>query len=65
MSCTRHSWLIERYFNNLLDTSIIRPGDALNGFRNAVIRPDAILKGWNFFKANWDTVYRRYIKAYQ
>ena len=59
MSCTRASWLIDRYLDNLLNNNTIRTTDALSGFRNIAIRPDSIIKSWNFFRANWDEVYRR------
>jgi hypothetical protein len=59
MSCARSSWLIDRFLDNLLNTSIIRSTDALSGFRNIAIRPDSIIKAWNFFRANWVEIYRR------
>jgi hypothetical protein len=36
-----------------------RTTDALSGFRNVAIRPDAIIKSWNFFRENWDEVFSR------
>ena len=60
MSCTRLSWLVDRFLDNLFDTNVIRTTDALSGFRSIAIRPDAIIKSWNFFKSNWNEVYRRY-----
>ena len=38
-----------------------RTTDALSGFRNVAIRPDAIIKSWNFFRENWDEVFSRQV----
>ena len=59
MSCTSKTWLVDRLLNNLFNTSIVRSGDAISGFRAAAIRPDAILKTWNFVKANWNEMFSR------
>ena len=57
MACTKISWLVDQYLDNLLNNKTIRTTDALSGFRNVAIRPDAIIKSWNFFRASWDKVF--------
>ena len=57
MACTRQSWLIDKLLNNLLDSRIVKKSDSLSGFRSAAIRPESILKTWNFIKANWNDLF--------
>jgi hypothetical protein len=61
MSCSKQSWLVDRFLSNLLDISVVsQTNDAISGFRAAAIRPDAILKTWIFVKANWNEMVSRY-----
>ena len=60
MSCTRLTWLVDKFLENLFDTDVIRASDAQSGLRSVAIRPDAIIKSWNFLKDNWDEVYSRF-----
>jgi hypothetical protein len=61
MSCSKQSWLVDRFLSNLLDSSVVsQTNDAISGFRSAAIRSDAILKTWIFVKANWNEMVSRY-----
>ena len=59
MSCTRISWLISKFLNDQLNTSIVRNQDALSGLRAASSRAEANLKTWNFIRDNWDILFSR------
>jgi hypothetical protein len=62
MSCTRLTWLVDKFLENLLSQNIVnQTSDAVSGFRAAAIRPDAILKTWTFVKSNWNQMFSRYI----
>ena len=61
MSCTKQSWLVDRFLSNLLDSNVVnQTSDVISGLRPAAIRPDAILKTWIFVKANWNQMVSRY-----
>ncbi len=64
MSCTRLTWLISRFLNDLIDKDKVRIQDTLTGLRAAAIRPDSILKTWNFVKENWNELFSRYKYLY-
>ncbi len=59
MSCTRLTWLVDRLLNNLINPLIVNQADSISGFRAVAIRPDGIIKTWNFLKANWDEMFRK------
>ena len=61
MSCTRVSWLVDKFLENLLNPNVVnQTNDAISGFRSAAIRSDAILKTWTFVKANWNRMVSRF-----
>ena len=65
MSCTKQSWLIDRFLTNLLDKNITKDEDVLSGLFTASLRPDSIFKTWNFVKENWEELYARYSQCYK
>ena len=61
LSCTKQSWLVDKFLNNLIDANMTRSIDVVSGLRQAAIRPDAILKTWIFVKANWNELFSRFL----
>ena len=58
MSCTRNTFLIRKYLEDQLEK--VRESEALNGIRNAIIKPDSYLQTWTFVKQNWNKLFSRY-----
>ena len=50
---------MSQFLNNQINSSIVRPQDALSGLRAAASRAEGNLKVWYFVKENWDTLFSR------
>ncbi|XP_053377176.1 aminopeptidase N-like isoform X1 [Mercenaria mercenaria] len=60
LSCTRKTWILNKFLELALDDSVVRKQDAYKVFinvgRNIVGRAVA----WDFFRANWNDIYKTY-----
>ncbi len=61
MSCTKEPWLITRFLNDQINSSIVRPQDAISGLSAIAVKSSGNLKAWEFLKQNWDLLFSKYI----
>ena len=60
MSCSNKPWLVDKLLSSLIDPNVVKTSLTMMSLRSVAIKPEGIIKTWNFVKENWNELFLKH-----